>query len=127
MEILGALVVLAVLAALLVMAYYITQYREDLKNAQDNAEYWRKQYHARFDEVDRVESSKQELRQVLAATILGNHNNYLAIDPETFEVLPDDFIITKTADVGTRTDSALLVYQVSPREVCNVKLQNQIL
>lgn len=114
----------AALIALLVVA------KQDLKSADKSVDYYKGLY---YDVSDRERDAyaeanrdKNELRKVLASAILAD-KNYLAVDPDTFEALPEDFVISKTTDVGASGDNTILVYQVSPREVGGVKLQNQFL
>lgn len=99
----------------------------DLKQEKRDVAYYKKWAYESDGKADEERAKRWELRKVLATTILGNHNNYLGIDPDTFDALPEDFAIFKSADTGSDGDHNILVYQVGPRVVGGVKLQNAIL
>lgn len=124
--VLGAIALAAI--GLLVAALVDT--KGDLRNAERDyrhtADYYKKAYYEVAEEKYQANLNRDELRKVLASAILAD-KNYLAVDPDTFEALPEDFVISKTTDVGASGDNTILVYQVSPREVGGVKLQNEFL
>ena len=119
----GAVVIVVLIAALV-------DTKRDLKllekDGSKSTDYYKKLYYETADEAFKARSNREELRKVLASAILAD-KNYLAVDPEAFDALPEDFVISKTTDVGASGDNTILVYQVSPREVGGVKLQNQFL
>lgn len=126
------LIVLAVIGAIafVVLIAMLVDAKNRAKTATNNVDYYKGLYYDASDkersayvEANRV---RDELRKVLASAILAD-KNYLAVDPDTFDALPEDFVISKTTDVGASGDNTILVYQVSPREVGGVKLQNQFL
>lgn len=123
------LIVVAVLGVVALLALIVQAFlrNADLKEEQAAVRYYKELWYEQCDATRQANHGKQELRQVLAASILSNHKNYLAIDPSTFEALPEDFGIFKEADTGSDGDHNILVYRVGPREVSGVKLQNAIL
>lgn len=122
------LIVLGVLGVIAFLVLIVQAFlrNADLKEQQAATKYNRDRWYEAADRAREAERGKQELRQVLATAILSN-KNYLGIDPSAFEELPEDFAIFKSADTGTDGDHNILVYQVGPREVGGVKLQNAIL
>lgn len=124
LAVVGVVAFVALLIAALVRA------KQDLKAAErdyrDTTDYYKKLYFEASNRAFEADLNKVELRKVLASTILAD-KNYLAVDPDTFDALPEDFVISKTTDVGASGDNTILVYQVSPREVGGVKLQNEFL
>lgn len=119
---LGVLIAIGIVALVTV----VVGQRGEIKDLNDRVEYYQKWAYESDEKVSRARSNRDELRKVLASAILAD-KNYLAVDPDTFDALPEDFVISKTTDVGASGDNTILVYQVSPREVGGVKLQNQFL
>lgn len=124
LAVVGVVAFVALLIAALVRA------KQDLKAAErdyrDTTDYYKKLFYQAAEEKAHATRNRDELRKVLASAILAD-KNYLAVEPDTFDALPEDFVISKTTDVGTTGDNTILVYQVSPREVGGVKLRNEFL
>lgn len=118
------------LIAIVLLVAALVDTKAGLKAAEQDyrstTDYYKKAYYEAAEEKYQASLNRDELRKVLASAILAD-KNYLAVDPDTFEALPEDFVISKTTDVGASGDNTILVYQVSPREVGGVKLQNQFL